>query len=82
MVSSFEDWGQPHGIAGSITATTYEEYERQAKAILFYRMNVTYNGGLFELFREKHHSTENVQDAKNWLRRNQDVVAINVVLEV
>jgi hypothetical protein len=81
MRSSIREWGTPHGIAGTITAQTAEEATVEATKILFYRMGLSYHGGHYELFKERHHTAEDVIRAKEWLKKNQDVVSIKVTVE-
>lgn len=79
MELTFKDWGNPHGIAGSIKSSNPEKSKEEAKKILFYQEELTPQGGRFQLFRETQHTDEDVNKAKNWLRHNHDVVGIKVV---
>jgi hypothetical protein len=38
-------------------------------------------GAKFELFRELHHTNEDIEKAKAYLRRNFDVVSIHIIRE-
>jgi hypothetical protein len=80
--STLKEWGTPHGIAGSIPSLDEKEATEQAQRILFYRMGLSIRGGYFDLFRETHHTDEDVKKAKNWLYINQDVVNIIVTQEL
>ena len=79
MQCNFKDWGKPDGIAGKIKSWDPIESKKEAKQILFYKEDLTPLGGRFELFQEPHHTKEDVDKAKKWLRHNHDVVSIKVV---
>ena len=79
MKMTFNQWGEPHGIAGRIKSNNPAQAKEEAKQILFYIEEVTPMGGRFELFQESHHTKEDVDKAKKWLRHNHDVVDIKVV---
>lgn len=79
MKMTFNQWGKPHGIAGRIKSNNPAQAKEEAKQILFYIEEVTPMGGRFELFQESHHTKEDVDKAKKWLRHNHDVVGIKVV---
>jgi|694.fasta_scaffold03908_21 hypothetical protein len=82
-LETFQDWGKPDGIAGSIPSTRINEARKQAERILFYKMAMAHhNGGSFELFKEHQHTKEDVDKAKQWLKTNHDVVSITVVQEL
>jgi hypothetical protein len=74
--STFEDWGTPHGISPSCVDSD------EVDNCLFYRMGLSKEGGHFELFREKHHTDKDVENAKNYLRKQQDVLSIKVIKEL
>lgn len=77
-----KNWGTPHGIAGSIISDDPEIATMEAHRILFYRMGLSMRGGYFELLKESHHTNEDVDNAKEWLRKNHDVVSIKVTQEL
>lgn len=79
MKVSFEGWGTPHGIAGHIPSLCPIKATEEARRILFYRVGHSVRGGYFELFRELHHTDEDVKNAKRWLRNNLDVISIQIV---
>ena len=69
----------PEGIAPSIDPDASME---ELMKTLFYRSSITGpDGAHFELLREKRHTGEDVQRAKDWLRQNRDVVSISVIHE-
>lgn len=76
---SFENWGSPHGIAGHISSLCPDKATEEARKILFYRVGLSIRGGYFELLKEPHHTNEDVENAKRWLRINHDVVSIQIV---
>lgn len=82
MMGIIENWGKPDGIAGSINSLEPEEAKKEADKILFYKIGLVYSGGHFELLREPQHTDEDVENAKKWLRKNQDVVSIKVTKQL
>jgi hypothetical protein len=82
MRLAIKEWGMPDGIAGSIKSLDQKEATKEAERILFYRMGLSIRGGYFELFKEPQHTDEDVNNAKEWLRKNHDVVSIKVVQEL
>jgi hypothetical protein len=57
--------------------TTGEAYED-----MFFRSYITGpQGARYELFHQKHHTNEDVEKAKRYLKRNFDVVSISVIKE-
>lgn len=49
---------------------------------MFFRFQVTGpQGAHYELLKEKHHTAEQIREAKGWLRRNYDVVSIHIINE-
>jgi len=84
MTTSFQQWGKPHGIAGhaEYDGKDLKEWEAILDRIPFYKEYITGpEGAHFEIFKEQHHSPEDIKIAKNWLRNNMDVVSINVINE-
>lgn len=66
---------------------TWKEFNPQGstgpeRTDFVYRSDVTGpQGARYELLREKHHTGADVARAKRYLRRNFDVVSINVIKE-
>lgn len=59
------------------TDTTGPEHED-----LFFNSYITGpQGARYELFRQSHHTNEDVEKAKRYLKRNFDVVSIRVIKE-
>jgi hypothetical protein len=49
---------------------------------MLFRSQVTGPQGVhYELLKEKHHTAEQIKEAKDWLRRNYDVVSIHIINE-
>jgi hypothetical protein len=82
MVYTIKNWGIPDGIAGTVISTEKNEAFREASKLLFYKMGLSIDGGYFELFKEKQHTKEDVEKAKNWIRKHHDVVNIKIVEEI
>lgn len=82
MNITLKNWGTPDGVAGHIYSLCPIEATEEARRILFYRMGISIQGGHFELFKETHHTDEDVKNAKMWLRKNHDVVDIKIVQEI
>jgi len=81
---SFKEWGSPHGIAGQscYDGINKDEWEKQLSKIPFYKEYLTGpQGGRYEIFKEQHHSVDDINRAKQWLRNNLDVVSIEVINE-
>lgn len=78
MNITIKDWGIPDGIAGSIISDDPIIAIQEANKILFYKMGLSIRKGYFELLKESHHTDEDVNKAKEWLRKNHDVVSIKV----
>jgi hypothetical protein len=76
---SLADWGKPDGVASD---TNPFDPTSDFSHDMFYRMGLSRNGAHFDLFREIHHTSADVENAKKWLRINQDVLSINVTPEV
>ena len=68
MESSTLEAFRPHGTTGDGNHSD-----------LFYHEEITGpQGARYHLFKEKHHTTEDVERAKNWLKINFDVVKIYI----
>ena len=48
---------------------------------MFYREYLHPNGATYELLVEKQHTKDHIKQAKKWLKRNLDVVKIELVRE-
>lgn len=49
---------------------------------MFYNMHITGpQGARYELLKESHHTKEDINKAKAWLRHNFDVVKITIIKE-
>ncbi len=71
---------RPHGVTSSSGAAIITD--EQAKHELFFRSYTTGpDGARYELLREKHHTAQDVHNAKNYLYKNFDVVSIDVLTE-
>lgn len=78
---NFKNWGKPSGVAATINhhETDLKKLEESYNKALFFKEWTTGPQGCrYELFVETHHTEEDVENAKKWLKNNLDVVKIYV----
>lgn len=70
---------KPEGVTQSTGQILTHE---QGKPEMFFRSYLTgMDGARYELFREKHHTPEDIQRAKRYLKNNFDCLTIEVIKE-
>lgn len=79
ILTSTNEQFSPEGIAGTLPESATDE---QTKSVLFYKSYTTgADGARYDLLKEKHHTHEDVMKAKQFLRKNFDVVSIHILNE-
>jgi hypothetical protein len=77
IITSTGEQFKPEGISGELQEGATD---KQAESILFYRSFITgAQGARYELLKESHHTEEDVNGAKQYLRRNFDTVSIHIL---